>query len=367
MIPAPLMESMSAPRSRAWVEVSLAAVVANARTVARTAGTRLLPIVKANAYGLGAVAVSRALEAVDPWGYGVATVEEGAELRAAGIARPVLVLLAASPELFADYRDARLTPVFDSAAALAVWLDAGGDEPFHLEVDTGMSRSGIRWDEMAQLSRLLDTPRFEGAFTQLHSAECADGSVQRQLERFHAALAGLSRAPRLRHIANSAAAMTTPAAALDLVRSGVFLYGGSPGGGIAPGRPVVSIRARVVSVRRLRAGDTVGYNARWTASRDTTIATVGMGYADGVPPALGSGGRGTVLLAGTRCPMVGTVSMDLVMVDAGDVAVRVGEVATLLGEADGQSLTLAEVSEASGVQPRGLLTALGRRLPRLYE
>ena len=145
------MESMSAPRSRAWVEVSLAAVVDNARTVARTAGTRLLPIVKANAYGLGAVPVSRALEAVDPWGYGVATVEEGAELRAAGIARPVLVLLAASPELFAEYRAARLTPVFDSAAALAAWLDGGGDAPFHLEIDTGMSRSGVPTQEFADL------------------------------------------------------------------------------------------------------------------------------------------------------------------------------------------------------------------------
>jgi alanine racemase len=360
---------MSAPRSRAWVEVSLAAVVENARTVARTAGTRLLPIVKANAYGLGAVAVSRALEAVDPWGYGVATVEEGAELRAAGITRPVLVLLGATPERIADYVNARLTPVLDTAAALAAWLDRGGEAPFHLEIDTGMARGGVRWDDMAQVAGLLDTPRFEGAFTQFHSAECADGSVQRQLERYHAALAPLRRPPRLRHVANSAAALTEPAAALDLVRPGVYLYGGSPGGSIAAGRAVASIRARVVSVRRVRSGDTVSYNARWTAPRDTTVATLGIGYADGVHPSLGSGGtgRGTVLLGGTRRPIVGTVTMDLVMVNAGDLPVRVGEIATLLGEADGQSLTLSELSEASGVQPRGLLTALGRRLPRLYE
>jgi alanine racemase len=362
------MESMSAPRSRAWVEVSLAAVVENARTVARTAGTRLLPIVKANAYGLGAVAVSRALEAVDPWGYGVATVEEGAELRAAGITRPVLVLLAATPDGMADYLAARLTPVLDTAAALTAWLDGGGDAPFHLEIDTGMARGGVPWDEMAQVAGLLDTPRFEGAFTQFHSAECADGSVQRQLERYHASLALLRRPPRLRHVANSAAAMSEPAAALDLVRPGVFLYGGSPGGTVAAGRPVASIRARVVSVRRVRSGDTVSYNARWTAPRDTTVATLGIGYADGVPASLGgSEGRGEVLLGGARCPIVGTVTMDLVMVDAGDRPVRVGEVATLLGEADGQSLTLGELSAASDVQPRGVLTGLGRRLPRLYE
>jgi alanine racemase len=220
---------------------------------------------------------------------------------------------------------------------------------------------------MAQVARLLDTPRFEGAFTQLHSSERADGSVRHQLERFQAALSGLPRPPRLRHVANSAAAMTAPAAVFDLVRPGVFLYGGSPGGGVAPGRRVVSIRARVVSLRRVRAGDTVGYNARWTASRDTTIATVGIGYADGVPPALGPGSRGTVLLGGTRRPIVGAVSMDVITVDVGDSRVGLGDVATLLGEADGESLSLAEVSEASGVQPRGLLTALGRRLPRLYE
>jgi len=367
MIPAPLMESMSAPRSRAWVEVSLAAVVENARIVARTAGTRLLPIVKANAYGLGAVAVSRALEVVDPWGYGVATVEEGIELRAAGISRPVLVLLAAAAARFSEYHAARLTPVFDSSAALESWLGERGDAPFHLEIDTGMARGGVRWDEMAHVARLLDTPRFEGAFTQLHSSEIADGSMRRQLERYHAALDTLPRQPRLRHVANSAAALTEPHAALDLVRPGVFLYGGTPGGTIAPGRAVASIRAQVASVRRVRAGDTVSYNARWAAPRDTTIATLGIGYADGVPPSLGPEGRGTVLLAGRRCPIVGTVTMDLIMVDAGDLAVDVGDVATLLGAADGQTLTLAELSAASGVQPRGLLTGLGSRLPRVYE
>ena len=231
------MESMIAPRSRAWVEVSLAAVVENARTVARTAGTRLLPIVKANAYGLGAVAVSRALEAVAPWGYGVATVEEGVELRAAGITRPVLVLLTAAAARFAEYRAAGLTPVFDSAGALESWLAGGGDAPFHLEIDTGMGGAGVRWNEMERVARLVDTPRFEGAFTQFHSSECADGSMRRQLERYRAALARLPRSPRLLHVANSAAALTEPAAALDLVRPGVFLYGGTPGRRRRPGTP----------------------------------------------------------------------------------------------------------------------------------
>jgi len=358
---------MSAPRSRAWVEVSLAAVMDNARMVARTAGSRLLPIVKANAYGLGAVAVSRALEAAEPWGYGVATIEEGTALRAGGITRPVLVLLPAVPVRFPEYRSARLTPVFDAADALRAWRELDDPTPFHLEIDTGMARGGVRWDEIERVAGQLDTPHFEGAFTQFHSSECRDGSMPRQLERFLAALARLPRQPTLRHVANSAAAMTEPRAALDLVRPGIFLYGGTPGGDVSPGQAVVSVRARVVSVRRVHAGDSVSYNARWTAPKETTIATLGIGYADGVPPALGPDGPGTVLLGGRRCRIVGTVTMDLTMVDAGEAPVRVGDVATLIGEADGDRLTLADLSTASGLQPRRILTGLGERLPRVYE
>jgi alanine racemase len=366
MIPARVNVSTSARDSRAWVEVGLAAVIQNARTVARTAGTRLLPIVKADAYGLGAVAVSRALEAVDPWGYGVATVEEGVELRNAGLARPILVMLPATPSRFGEYRAGRLTPVFDAPGPLGAWLETG-DEPFHLEIDTGMARSGVRWDEIDRVAGLTDTPSFEGAFTQLHSSECADGSTGRQLDRFLEALRRMPRQPRLRHVANSAAALRESRCAFDLVRPGVFLYGGTPGGGIPPGAPVVSIRTRVVSVRRLRAGESAGYNARWTTGQDTTIATLGIGYADGVPPTLGPKGPGVVLLRGARRPIVGAVSMDLTLVDAGDLPVAVGDVATLLGESNGQRITLGELSEASGIQQRGLLTGLGRRLPRIYR
>jgi alanine racemase len=366
MIPAPVIESISAPRSRAWVEVSLAAVVDNARTVARTSGTRLLPIVKANAYGLGAVAVSGALEAVDPWGYGVATVAEAEEVRGAGISRPVLVLLAARAEDFPALRAARATPVFDAAGPLGDWLEQG-DAPFHLEIDTGMARGGIRWDQIERVAPLLDTPRFEGAFTQFHSSESGDGSVGVQLDRYLAALARLPRPPRYRHVANSAAALLEPRCALDFVRPGVFLYGGTPGGKVTSGRPVASIRARVAGVRRVRAGEPAGYNARWTARRDTTLATLAIGYADGVPTALGPDGRGEVLLRGARCPVVGSVSMDLTIVDAGDALVVPGDVATLLGAAEGETITLDEWSQASGIQPRRLLTGLGRRLPRIYE
>ena len=356
---------MSGRTSRAWVEVNLAAIVDNARTVARVAGTRLLPIVKANAYGTGAVAVSGALEALHPWGYGVATIEEGAELREAGITRPVLVLMPARPDLFDTYRGRRLTPVLSDATALREWTPQAG--AFHLEIDTGMGRTGVRWDEVERLADLLDTPAFEGCFTQFHSAERRDGSAEEQLDRFRLALSRLPRRPPLVHVANSAAAFGGSAFAFDAVRPGVYLYGGSPGDGFAEGTPVVSLRARVVSVRRLRRGESVSYNASWTAPRDTTIATLGIGYADGLRRSLGADGRAAVLLNGARCPIVGLVTMDLTMVETGPTPVSVGDVATLVGQAvGGERITLEEFAAWSGELQREFLTGLAPRLARVY-
>jgi len=146
---------MSGTGSRAWVEADLGALVDNARTVARTAGARLLPIVKANAYGVGAVAVSKALEQLDPWGYGVATIEEGAELRAAGIARPILVFMPPRAQLFDQYDRHHLTPALGDAGSILEWTTRG-ERAFHLEIDTGMGRSGVRWDEVEARASLAD-------------------------------------------------------------------------------------------------------------------------------------------------------------------------------------------------------------------
>jgi alanine racemase len=346
--------------------VSLAAVVENARTVARVAGTRLLPVVKANAYGVGAVAVSKALEALDPWGYGVATVDEGAELRAAGIIRPVVVFMPGQPALFEDLDRFRLTPVLGDAAAISEWTGRG-ERAFHLEIDTGMGRSGVRWDEIDAVRDAANTPYLEGCYTQFHSADRRDGSVEEQLGRFERAVARLARRPALLHVANSAAALLDRRFAFDLVRPGVFLYGGSPGEGFPEPRAVVSVRARVLAVRRLAAGESVSYNALWRATRATTVATLGIGYADGVRRAVGLSGRGVALLGGRRCPIIGAVTMDLTMVETGDQPVHVGDVATLLGESDGERITLQDLSSWSGELQRAVLTSLGPRLPRIYD
>lgn len=364
MIRALVSVSTNERDTRAWVEVDLAAVVENARFLTARSGARLLPVVKANAYGVGAVAVSRALEVLDPWGYGVATVAEGVELRAAGITRPILVFLPARPERFATLHASQLIPTLGDAAALREWRSAGG--PFHLEIDTGMSRTGVRWDEVAALADVLDTPDFDGCFMQFHSADAQDGSADAQLTRFHDALGRLRRRPRLIHVANSAAALRGAAFAADAIRPGLFLYGGEPADWLPAPTPVVSLRAQVCAVRQLRAGEGVSYGGTWTAAADTTIATVAIGYGDGLTRGFARRG-GQMLVRGKACPVVGVVTMDFTMIDAGSGPVAVGDTATLIGSDGDAAITLSEVARRSDRVQWEVLTSLGARLPRIYR
>jgi len=363
-----LTTSFAPETTRAWVDVDLAALAENARTVAAVSGRRLLPMVKANGYGLGAIEVARALEPLDPWGYGVAAVEEGRTLRTGGIGRPILVV---SPLLAADagrYLAHDLRPSIGDPTALAAW-SAQSDRPFHVEVDTGMSRGGVRWDDAHALEAMrgaLGTAvGWEGIYTHFHSAETDPPSVNVQWERFQGVLAALPRRPALVHAANSAAALRGAAYAADLVRPGIFLYGGTAGS-VAP-RPVAALRTRVVAVRTVGKGDTVSYGATWRAPSPTTIATLGLGYADGFPRAAHGGvppsGTRTrfVELGGSTVPVVGRVTMDLTMV-AVEGTVAIGDVATVYGGL----VSLDHQAEAAGTISYELLTALGGRVPRRY-
>jgi alanine racemase len=351
------MTSIADPTERAWAEIDLTALVANARTMATVSGARLLPMVKANGYGLGAVACVGALESVDPWGYGVATVEEGALLRASGITRPVLVFTPLTPGLVRQHVAHDLRPVIGDEPGLRAWL-AAGSRPFHVEVDTGMSRTGFRWDADPSWRELLSAASgFEGVFTHFHSPETDPASVVRQWERFQETLQSLAVRPALVHAANSAAALASRAYAGDLVRPGIFLYGGEAGG-LVP-KPVVRLRARVVAVRTVRAGETVSYGGEWTAPRDTRVATIGIGYADGILRSLGN--RGRVELQGRSVPIVGRVTMDFVMVAVEDPC-EVGQVATLFGGL----VSLDEQAGYAGTIAYELLTALGPRVSRRY-
>ena len=352
------------PVERAWVDIDLAGLVRNARRFAALVGGPLLPMLKADGYGLGATRVAGALEHVDPWGYGVASSAEGAELRAAGITRPIIVFtpLLPDPAILAATRRHGLRPVIGDLAALDGWLAAAG-EPFHVEIDTGMSRSGFRWNEPDVLEalreRLVRAPGWEGAFTHFHSADRDPDSAREQAQRLETVLRCLGKRPPLVHLANSAAAGFPTVPRGDLARPGIYLYGGRAGA-LRP-EPVASLRARVVALRRLRRGDTVSYGAEGLIEADTTIATLAIGYADGVPRALS--GRGRVELGDAVVPVVGRVTMDMLMVAVADAPVKLGDVATLFGG----RVSLDEQAELAGTVSYELLSRLTPRVARRYH
>lgn len=353
--------------ARTWVDVDLGALVENARTVGAACGSRLLPMVKANGYGLGAIPVARALEQLEPWGYGVATEEEGAALRQGGIARPILVLSPYQADAADRYRASDLRPTIGDPSALQAWITGGGG-PFHLEIDTGMGRTGIRWDDAAALESvgvaLTRAAQWEGIFTHFHSADTDPASAELQWRRFRGVLERLPRHPPLIHAANSAAALQGRKYAADMVRPGIFLYGGEAGG--AAPRPVAALRARVVAVRRLQPGDSVSYGGTWCASRPTTIATLGVGYADGLlrgPDRAADDPPRLVEVRGRAVPLAGRVTMDLTMAAVEEDDVAVGDVATLYGGL----VSLDAQARAAGSIAYELLTALGRRVVRRYQ
>ena len=351
--------------SRAWVEIDLGALRRNGAAIARHAGVPILPMVKADAYGLGAVAVVRALEPLSPWGYGVATTDEGRQLRDAGIARPILVFTPLLPSDFAAARVARLTPVLGDGAAISAWIESGGGS-WHLGIDTGMARAGVRWDRLAELGALVATLPPDGACTHFQNGADA-ASVRLQRERFDESIATLPRRPALLHAENGPAVEHLEGrSSLAMVRPGIFLYGVSSGQGarITPD-PVVSLHARVVEVRTVPDGAGVSYEATWRAKGARRIATLAIGYADGYRRALSN--RGVVLLNGARAPVAGLVTMDMTMVDVTAVDCRPGDVATLVGSSASDCLTVADVAATAELSPYELLTGLRARASRVYK
>lgn len=374
------------PRSRAWLDLDGAALRRNLDSLrARLSpGTGFLPMVKANAYGLGVEGVVARLEETEPWAYGVATTAEGVHLRALGILRPILVFTPPPPGDVEPALGADLILCISSAEGLelvaACAARSGRSAVVHLEIDTGMGRAGVPW------KRLLDDPgplrvalseagdrgvRWGGVFTHFHSAdEPGSPEVQEQSNRFARCLTALhapKAGPDFRvHLANSAAALRGLPGWGDPVRPGIHLYGGSVGEGW-PVDPVVHLRARVVHVRDASPGDTLGYGATHMAGGGERWATLSVGYGDGLPRALGN--RGRALLRGHPVPVVGRVSMDMTVVDVTDLPGPVpapGEVATLLGR-DGEGvIDLDEVAAQSGTISYEVLTGFTPRLPRLW-
>lgn len=350
--------------TRAWVEVDLGAVKRNAELMARRAGVPLLPMLKSDAYGLGAIPVARALEPLGPWAFGIATVPEGRELRRAGVERPLLLFTPVLPAEFREIRELSLVPTLGDPSSIARWIEGGGGR-WHLAIDTGMSRAGARWDRVGELADLLRAHPPEGAFTHFHSAEVSADSVTVQCRRFEEALGAMPARPQHVHAENSPALERRSPSPWTLARPGVFLYGvgGCSGAEVRP-EPVAQLRARVVELRELQSGETVSYGATWCASGVRRIATVAAGYADGLRRSLSN--RGAALVRGRRAPIAGIVTMDMTMLDVTEIPCEIGDAATLLGRDGTDELSIDEVARTAEVSPYEFLVGLRLRAPRVY-
>lgn len=360
----------------AWAEVSAATIEHNVRTLAAlVAPSQVWVAVKADGYGHGALVVALAAQAAGAHGLCVALVQEGVALRTAGIEGPILVLSEQPPDELAAAVEHRLATTVYSAAQIAQ-LEACGaiEHPVHLKVDTGMRRVGVaEVDAVALAEMIAASPAvsLDGVFTHLAVADEPDNPfTAQQLDRFEAVVAALTAAglrPPLVHAANSAGALAHPRARYDMVRLGIGVYGIASSPGVdalfSALRPALSLHARVSHVKRVAAGERISYGLRHTFARDTTVATVPIGYADGVPRRLFQVG-GTVLIGGQRRAIVGVVTMDQLMVDCGDDPVQRGDEVVLIGTQGSHTITAADWANALGTIAYEIVCGISSRIER---
>jgi alanine racemase len=356
-----------------WVDVDLGAIRDNAR-ILKPETAELMAVVKANGYGHGAVQVARAaIDAGATW-MGVALVEEGLELRGAGIEAPILVLseLPAGSEAVALAH--RLTPTLYSGDGVDRLSGAArGSVPVHVKIDTGMHRVGV-WppEEAPAFARRVQDAglEVEGLFTHFARSEEDEVTTKEQLDLFlesAEAIRSVGVTPRLLHAANSGATILHPDSHLDLVRPGIALYGVEPAPGVGTHlglRPGLTWRSQVSAVKRLAAGEAISYGHRYRLERDAWVATVPVGYADGYPRQLTNVGE--VLIGGRRSRVAGTVTMDQLVVDCGDGEVRVGDAVMLIGSQGNETIGADALGRLFGTIGYEIVSRIGDRVPRRY-
>lgn len=368
-------------------EVNLAALRHNLRIVQKRAGgARVWAVLKADAYGHGAPGVARTLERARVDGFCVALLEEAVELREAGIGAPIVVMGGHYGNAYDEVVARGLTPVVHDLGQVAAFArlvrsgEVAGPIDAHLKVDTGMARLGVTLQALPELATgLSDYPevRICGLMTHLSCADApTNDATSEQMIRFEEATAILARAgvrPGQRHAANSAALLRGQAR-LDAVRPGIALFGVAPRVEGIPLtnelKPVMQVRTEIVSLRDVDAGASVGYGATWTATRRSRIATLPMGYADGLSRHLGNCGH--VLVRGKRAPIVGAVSMDMTMVEVTDIeGACMRDEVVVLGAQDGvlgrDVIGADEIAVHAGTIPWEVLTSVSRRVPRFYR
>jgi len=373
-----------------WVEVSLKAITQNLRTVRRHIGPKpeILAVVKSNAYGLGAVPVTKALEKAGANRFGVTCSNEGIELREAGVRRPILVLTGFWPGEEKRFVEYRLTPTVTRVEDVKLLERAAKSARmksrlrFHLKINTGMNRLGILPSELAAFASALADCRhldLEGTFTHFASAEDFSARQTDDQERLFREcldrMLSLGLSPGIVHMANSGAICARPSTWADMVRPGAILYGyyqsfdpphkGQEVRDRLPLEPSLSMRARIITLRDLPPGQSVGYSARFTTQRPSRIAVINAGYADGVMRQRTN--RGCVIVRGRKVPLVGAISMDLTTLDVTDVPdVTLGDIVTIYGKDQNAEIKVSDVAHEIGTVTSDLLCALGRRVPRYY-
>ena len=363
-----------------WAEVDLEAMARNFEAIrARVGALPILAVVKADAYGHGAIEVARALETSGAEWLGVALPEEGVELRRSGLRASILLLGGFAPAQADLVLDHDLTAAVyrpDQLAALGAAAGRRGVQArVHLKIDSGIGRLGVPAPEVPEFAALLKAaePRIfmTGAFSHLAVADNpAESFTEVQIEAFRGAVDALRRKglrPDLIHLANSAAIIDHPPAWLTLVRPGIILYGYPPSALLSPFpiHPVLSLKTRIIYIKTIAPGTSLGYGRTWTATRLTRVASLPIGYDDGLPRLLGN--RGHVLVRGRRAPIVGRISMDLTTVDVTEIpGAGLDDEVIVLGEAGGERLGADQMAAWADTIPWEILCRLGARVPRVY-
>jgi alanine racemase len=378
-----------------WAEIDLKAYARNIRKLRRVThpGARLMAVVKADGYGHGAVEVAREALQNGAEFLGVARINEGIQLRKAGLAAPILIFGYTPPALadrLIEYDLAQTVYSFATAEILALRAQAKGKKiNVHIKVDTGMGRLGLLPDSLSAVSAVRDATadpvrevesierlpglRIEGVFTHFATADSADKSyARRQLEIFMDFVNRLRRTglePPLKHAANSAALIDLPESHLDMVRPGIATYGLYPSPEVNKNivnlKPVMALKSRIIHLKKVPAGFNVSYGITYRTPKPTTIATVPVGYADGFKRSLSS--RGQMLVRGQRVPVIGRVCMDLTMLDVGDLRdVAMEEEVVIFGRQGDGSITADEIAAKLNTVNYEIVSTLTARVPRIY-
>ena len=343
------------------------------------ANIKILSMVKANAYGHGATAVAQTLSGAGGDAFGVATLEEGVELRQAGIRAPILVLAGTFDDQLEEFFAHSLIPVVHDLSRIKRLEKAlqhrGSTLDVHLKIDTGMGRLGLVAAEMEQWVadvKKLKAIRIEGVFSHFSHAESVEGNYTRQqLEIFNRVVEQLRAeniTPPLVHFANSAATITLPAAYFDMVRPGIMLYGVYPSPAMASQivlKPALVWKTKILQLKNVPAGTSISYGQTFITKRESLIATLPVGYADGYPRLLSN--RGQVLIGGQRAAVVGRVCMDLTMIDVTDIRnVKQGDEVVLLGRQGDAEISADQIAAWANTISYEILTSISARVPRIH-